>query len=67
MNEKDAELDRKAVAWLVDCIMADARDEGVSRFSEYIKGHNPKNLNMRQLLSINDAVCVLINYLYKEK
>ena len=59
------QLDSRGVAWLVDCVMADGRDEKVSRLSDYLEGKHPKDLTMKELLMLNPATGLLITELYK--
>jgi len=57
------QLDRKAIGWLVDCTMADARHEKVSRFSEYVDGKHPKDLTMDELLALNPATQAMMKHI----
>jgi len=58
-------IDERAVAWLADCTMADARGEKVSRFSDYLAGRNPKNLTVKGLLELNPAVRAVLKAVTK--
>ena len=60
--EKD-KLDSAAIRWLIDCTMADARNERVSRFSDFIEGKHPKDLTMEELLALNPVAKILMENL----
>ena len=58
-------IDERAVAWLADCTMADARGEKVSRFSDYLASKNPKDLTVKELLGLNPAVRAVLKAITK--
>lgn len=60
-------LDRIAVGWLVDCTMADARDEKVSRFSDFLNEKHPKDLTIKELLALNPATKLISEELEVEQ
>ena len=56
-------LDQLAVGWLVDCLIADGKDDKVSRFSDYVGGETPRDLTIMELLALNPASKIISEHL----
>ena len=59
MNMEVNKLDIIAVNWLVDCLIADGKEQKVSRFSDFLTGKHPKDLTITELLDISKVASVV--------
>ena len=61
------ELDKRAIAWLLDCMIADARNEKVTRLSDFLAGQHKKDLTIDELVALNPSVEALAEFVRESK